>query len=60
MITPLRPVQLIVPAALSPLAWKLAVTQVQVGSANNDRSFVANRFDITVFNYLRSNSPLRS
>lgn len=56
MITPLMPVQLIVPAALGPAAWKLQSTQLQVGSANNDRSFVAGKFDVTVFNYLGSNT----
>lgn len=56
MITPLVPRQLIVPAALGPLAWKLHQTQLQVGSANNDRSFIAGKFDVTVFNYLGSNS----
>lgn len=56
MITPLQPMQLIIPAALGPLAWKLSSTQLQVGSANNDRSFVAGKFDVTVFNYLGSNT----
>lgn len=56
MITPLMPMQLIVPAALGPLAWKLQSTQLQVGSANNDRSFIAGKFDVTVFNYLGSNT----
>ena len=43
MITPLRPVKLIVPAALGIFAWKLMNTQLQVGSANNDRSFEIGR-----------------
>ena len=56
MITPLQMRKLIVPAALGPLAWKLQQTQLQVGGANNDRSWVAGKFDIVVFNYLGSNT----
>lgn len=56
MITPLMPETLIVPAALGPLAWKLAATQLQVGSAMNDRSFIAGKFDVIVFPYLGSNT----
>jgi hypothetical protein len=56
MITPLRAVDLIVPAALAPLAWKLFSTQLQVGSANNDRSFIAGKFNVISFPYLGSNT----
>lgn len=56
MITPLQPRKLVVPAALGILAWKLMQTQLQVGSANNDRSFVAGKFDVIVDNYLGSNT----
>ena len=56
MIMPLQPDKLVVPAALGPLAWKLAATQLQVGSANNDRSFIAGKIDPIVFNYLGSNT----
>lgn len=56
MITPLQPEALIIPAALGPLAWKLYATQLSVGNANNDRSFVAGKFDTIVFNYLGSNT----
>lgn len=56
MITPLAPKQLVVPAALGIAAWKLMNTQLQVGSANNDRSFVAGKFDVTVNPYLGSNT----
>lgn len=56
MITPLMPETLIVPAALGILAWKLMNTQLQVGGANNDRSFVAGKQNVVVFNYLGSNT----
>jgi len=56
MIMPLQPVKLVVSAAQGPLAWKLAATQLSVGNANNDRSFVAGKFEPVVFNYLGSNT----
>lgn len=56
LITPLRPKTLIVPAALGIPAWKLMATQLQVGSANNDRSFVAGKTDVVVNNYLGSST----
>jgi len=55
-ILPLQPKKLIVPAALGPLAWKLAATQLSVGNANNDRSFIAGKFEPVVFNFLGSNT----
>lgn len=56
LITPLMAECLIVPASLGILAWKLSQTQLQVGSANNDRSYVAGKFDVVVNNYLGSNT----
>lgn len=56
MLMPLMPEKLVVPVALGPLAWKLAATQLQVGSANNDLSFIAGKFQPVVFNYLGSNT----
>ena len=56
MIAPLQPKKLIVPVALGPLAWKLAATSLQVGSANNDLSFIKGKFEPVVFNYLGSNT----
>lgn len=56
MLMPLQPRKLVVPVALGPLAWKLSQTQLQVGSANNDLSFIAGKFEPVVFNYLGSNT----
>jgi hypothetical protein len=56
MLMPLQPEKLVVPVALGPLAWKLSQTQLQVGSANNDLSFIAGKFQPIVFNYLGSNT----
>ncbi|MBV8928866.1 MAG: hypothetical protein JO152_07065 [Mycobacteriaceae bacterium] len=56
MITPLMPTMLVVPPALGPLSWKLMNTQLQVGSAQNDRSFIAGKLDVTVNPYLGSNT----
>lgn len=56
LITPLQAKCLVVPAALGILAWKLMSTQLQVGSANNDRSYIANKLDVVVNNYLGSNT----
>lgn len=56
MLMPLQPKKLVVPVALGPLAWKLSQTQLQVGSANNDLSFIAGKFEPVVFNYLGSNT----
>lgn len=55
-IRPLQPKKLVVPAALGIPAWKLMETQLQVGSANNDRSFVAGKLQPVVFNFLGSNT----
>jgi hypothetical protein len=56
MITPLMPKTLIVPPALAMLAWKLMETQLQVGSGNNDRSFVAGKLQVISNPYLGSNT----
>lgn len=56
MLMPLTPMKLVVPVALGPLSWKLSETQLSVGNANNDRSFVAGKFEPIVFPYLGSNT----
>jgi hypothetical protein len=56
MIMPLQPEKLVVPPALGPLAWKLCETQLSVGNANNDRSFIAGKLTPVVFNFLGSNT----
>lgn len=56
MLSPLMPKKLIVPTNLAQTAWTLMNTQLTVGSANNDRSFVAGKMDVVSFNYLGSNT----
>jgi hypothetical protein len=56
MVAPLQPKTLVVPTALTIPAWKLLNTQLQMGSANNDRSFVAGKLDVVGSPYLGSNT----
>lgn len=56
MVAPLQPKTLIVHSAKSIDAWKLMNTQLQMGSANNDRSFVAGKLDVIGSPYLGSNT----
>lgn len=56
LLDPLQPRKLVVPPALGPLAWKLSETKQQVGSVNNDLSFVSGKFEPVVFPYLGSNT----
>lgn len=56
MVAPLQAKSLIVPTALSITAWKLMNTQLQMGSANNDRSYVAGKLDVISSPYLGSNT----
>lgn len=56
MVAPVQAKTLVVPTALAITAWKLMNTQLQMGSANNDRSFIAGKLDIVSSPYLGSNS----
>jgi hypothetical protein len=56
MVAPLQAKTLVVPSALAITAWKLMNTQLQMGSANNDRSYVAGKLDIISSPYLGSNT----
>lgn len=56
MLSPVTPEHLVVPTDLTPLAWKLTNTTTQVGSANNDLSWVKGKVDVTPFDFLVSQS----
>jgi hypothetical protein len=56
MVSPLQAKTLVVPTALAITSWKLMNTQLQMGSANNDRSFVAGKLDVISSPYLGSNT----
>lgn len=56
MIMPLAPKKLVLPPSLGITGWKLDNTQLSVGNANNDRSFVSGKMEPIVFNFLGSNT----
>ena len=56
MVSPLMPKTLIVHTTKSIDAWKLMNTQLQMGSANNDRSYVAGKLDVISTPYSGSNT----